>query len=223
MGSYFVADAAWKEYELNISDEYGFKQFTISESIKEIVNCLNEAGCKKILDLGCGSGRHSIYLNKNGFDVYASDLNCKDIRVHTDALNIKNIKIFDHSFTDIPYEDDFFDAVLCTSTLHHAVVDDIIKGIYEVHRVLKSGGYFIFDILSIEDDTFGIGELIEKNTFIGGRAGEEGIPHHYTSCSELKILLSMFYKIESSKGIYKFSDALGMEHKSKVYDIVAIK
>ena len=34
------------------------------------VNTWKEKGFKKILDLGCGLGRHSILFAKNNFDVY---------------------------------------------------------------------------------------------------------------------------------------------------------
>lgn len=56
----------------------------------------------------------------------------------------------------------------------------IQKSIPEVQRVLKQGGYFLFDILSTEDDYNGVGQEIEANTFIGSREGEEDVSHYYT-------------------------------------------
>ena len=34
----------------------------------------------KIMDLACGKGRHSIYLNKKGFDVTGLDLSVENIK-----------------------------------------------------------------------------------------------------------------------------------------------
>lgn len=218
----FNIDKEWKEHELHISNEYGFSQISISSFIKSSKYILLEKGFTKILDLGCGSGKHSIYLNKLGFEVCASDIDCKFSIENINRLNLDNIKVSEHSFTSIPYDNEFFDVVICMSTLHHAVIGDIKKGIDEAFRILKPGGHFIFDFLSKEDESYGLGEMIEDNTFIGGREGEESIPHHYTDVDELKALMNKFFSVEVNKSIYKFNIA-PKEHTSKCFDVVAIK
>ncbi len=42
--------------------------------IDNITSYLNLPEKAKVLDLACGKGRHSIYLNKLGFDVVGADL-----------------------------------------------------------------------------------------------------------------------------------------------------
>lgn len=223
MENKFKINDKWREYEQYIINEYGFKQLSISEFIKKSKVCLLEKGYKKLLDLGCGNGKHSIYFSKEGFDVYASDIDCRLINENLRHLNISNINVYEHSFTNIPYENDFFDAVICTSTIHHAIIDDIKKGINEIYRVLRPNGYFIFDIVSKEDKSYGLGIKVEENTFIGSREGEENIPHHYTDEKELKLLLNGFSSVEISKSIYSFSYLKGNRYTSKDFDIIAMK
>lgn len=52
----------------------------------ELVELFSEKGVSKILDLGCGSGRHVIYLSKHGFDVYGFDV------AHRDKTSKKLVK-----------------------------------------------------------------------------------------------------------------------------------
>lgn len=223
MDNKFKISHKWDEYEQLITSEYGFYQLSFSNFMIRTKEYLSEKGCKRILDLGCGNGSHSIYFSKIGFEVYASDIDCRKIRENIKRLNINNISICEHSFTNIPYSNNFFDAVICTSTIHHAVIREIKKGISEIYRVLKPNGYFIFDMLSKEDQSFGLGNKIEEATFVGSREGEENIPHHYTDEKELHLLLNLFSDVEINKSIYSFINLDGNKYISKVFDIVSIK
>ena len=42
---------------------------------------MKDNGTKNVLDLGCGTGRYTIFLAKTGFDVYACDLSEKAIEI----------------------------------------------------------------------------------------------------------------------------------------------
>lgn len=52
---------------------------------------------------------------------------------------VKNINIL-----NIPYRDNYFDAVICNHVLEH--VEDDIKGMSEIFRVLKKGGFAILQV-----------------------------------------------------------------------------
>lgn len=223
MNNKFQVISEWKEYNLHITNEYGFNQLSISDFVKDTKDIFLEKEYKKILDLGCGSGRNTFYFNNSGFNVYASDIDCSRIKNNIKLLNLKDINVCKHSFTNIPYDNEFFDAIICTSTLHHATLDEIKKGISEIYRVLKTKGCFIFDILSDQDDSYGIGTQIESNTFVGGREGEEEIPHHYVDEVTLELLLNTFTYEEAKKSIYNFSDFKGNSYTSKCFDVVAFK
>lgn len=223
MNNKFKIDSAWKTYKLCITKEYGFVDLSISPFFIKSKDILLKHNCKRILDLGCGNGKHSLYLNSSGFNIYASDIDCSRIIKNTKKLNLSNFTIREHSFTAIPYDDDFFDAVICTSTLHHAILSDIKQGISEVCRILKPNGYFVFDFLSTLDASYGLGTKIEKNTFVGSRTGEENIPHHYTDESELKALLNKFSFANINKSIYSFYDSKNNQYSSRVFDVIAVK
>src|SRR5699024_4291437 len=128
----------WNKYRLiieKIDDEY---QISLSDIIKNSINIFTEKNYNRILDLGCGTGRHSLFFAQYGFEVFASDISKESTDVLQEKIhrkNISNISIYNFSFQNILFEDDFFDAVICTSVLHHALLKDIERGIAEIYRV----------------------------------------------------------------------------------------
>jgi SAM-dependent methyltransferase len=115
----------------------------VQEDLPRVVRLLKERGAKRVLDLGCGSGRHTIYLAKQGFNVYGIDISKSGIEITKNWLNKEgfkaNLKIGD-IYKKLPYPDDFFDAIISTQTLHHERLKKIRKLIKEMERILKPEG-----------------------------------------------------------------------------------
>src|SRR3989304_7652916 len=69
------------------------KVFTkIKKDFPKIVTILKKNNVKKILDLGCGSGRHIVYLAKRGFDVFGIDIAKEGISLTNSWLKKENLK-----------------------------------------------------------------------------------------------------------------------------------
>lgn len=162
------------------------------------LNYLRKKDIKKYWTLAVDMGS-IVYLAENDFQVTSVDISVQALewlKEYIEKESIDNINLEKADINNLPFEDGYFDVVICTSVLHHQCLEQIKKSISEIHRVLKEKGFFLFDILSIEDDSFGIGEEIESNTFVGSREGEEDIPHHYTDIEELNDLLKGFSEIK---------------------------
>jgi len=88
----------------------------------------------KVLDLGCGSGRH--FIKNENLKFYGVDFSeemLKYAREKNVAIELKKSNSF-----KIPYENDFFDAVLCYSVLHCIKEkSERQKTIEEIYRTLK--------------------------------------------------------------------------------------
>src|SRR5947207_11134807 len=60
----------------------------------------------KILDAGCGRGRHAVYLNKKGFNVTGFDLSKSNIE-HNKKSECKTLHFFVHDMRNVFRENNF--------------------------------------------------------------------------------------------------------------------
>ena len=96
---------------------------------------------KKILEIGCGTGGHSLFFASKGAYIFSTDLT--PARVESSRKLLKNLKNLKSEFKvcdaeNLPFEDNNFDIVYSNGVIHHTY--DIKKAITEIHRVLKPNG-----------------------------------------------------------------------------------
>ncbi|GAB4352542.1 MAG: hypothetical protein Kow0099_36780 [Candidatus Abyssubacteria bacterium] len=146
----------------------------------KIVRLFKRRGVKRVLDLGCGSGRHTVYLAKRGFSVWGLDIAPEGIRLTGEWLRKEKqtAKLALGSIYErLPYRSRFFDAIISTQTLHHASIEDIRRAIKEMARVLAPGG-LIFVTVRAPLPAYGNVEFIAPRTYVPLDGDEKGLPHY---------------------------------------------
>jgi len=103
---------------------------------------------QKVLDVGCGTGRHVCALTRmEGLEVIGSDIKYSELAEARKRLEYeyewhtyraKSCGLVAASINLLPFRDGFFDAVLCTEVLEH--LPDISGALKELTRVVKHGG-----------------------------------------------------------------------------------
>jgi ubiquinone/menaquinone biosynthesis C-methylase UbiE len=94
----------------------------------------------RILEIGCGIGTVVHELSKKGHDITGIDISIEAIEYGRKKYN--NIHLEVQPAETLPYEDESFEIVLSFDLFEH--IAEIDKHISEVRRVLRPGGYYLF-------------------------------------------------------------------------------
>jgi ubiquinone/menaquinone biosynthesis C-methylase UbiE len=94
---------------------------------------------KRVLDVGCGP--HCGLIGFTGAEKFGVDHLVEEYREIGYPLERHGVEYRNAKSEALPFEDDFFDAVLCVNALDH--VDDLDRTVVEIARVLKPGGAFL--------------------------------------------------------------------------------
>lgn len=152
---------------------------------------------ERVLDLGCGNGRHAMYFARQGIEAFGIDISDQAIAwagewAQSEGLNV-DFRVGD--IASLPYEDGTFDAVVTHGVLDHVPMTTAMKAVREVHRVLKPNGLFYCDLRSAEDFEFGIGSQVAKNEFIVADGYEKDLVQHFFNEDEIKTLVDGLFRI----------------------------
>lgn len=132
-----------------------------------------------ILDVGCGTGRYLVPLERAGFDVLGIDISCVALRTLCGSYQLVKADL-----RSLPFSGSSFDAITCFGVLQHFPRREREVAVRELFRVLKPQGLAFLEVIGDKDMRCNCGEEVETGTFVRG-----GIPNHHFSSAELSALL----------------------------------
>ncbi|EAI3914765.1 class I SAM-dependent methyltransferase [Campylobacter lari] len=160
----------------------------------------------KILDLGCGAGRHVKFLAENNYITYGCDYSHSGVKHTKELLNQYNLKaqVELANVNELPYENEFFDGILCWGVLYYNNKEVIEKAACEIYRVLKQDGKAFVLTRNLNDyrykhgvknnDKYSI--TIQENNPKRSAYAENGMNMYFFDKEEVKRVFSMFNNIE---------------------------
>jgi tellurite methyltransferase len=158
------------------------------------VTRLKEEGKGRVYDLGCGLGRHTVHLAREGFDVSASDISTVAVDETRRWLESEGLsaQVTASDLTAIPYPDASFDGILAMNVVYHAGKEGLEACLGEIYRALRPGGLFFVTFNSTRSDDWGRGTRVDHFTYVKVGGVEDGIPHYFVDRPELDRLISAF-------------------------------
>lgn len=129
--------------------------------IEKLVTATELKKTAKILDLACGKGRHSVQLNKLGFNVIGIDLSVNSI-ARAKKYENETLRFAVQDMRE-PMAEEKFDAIfnLFTSFGYFDDKEDNLKVLHACNQMLPKKGVLVIDFMNVFRS---IAELIEKET-----------------------------------------------------------
>lgn len=156
-------------------------------AVKEFSDYLKTLNARNVLDLGCGAGRHAIFLAREGFNVVGFDVSetaLGELEGRRRAADLGGVTLVKHEMQELPFIDEYFDAIVSTNVLHHGTSAEIRRTLSEIHRIMRKSAVGFIITLSKNDFRYGSGIRLEQDTYRFTDGDEKGIVHHFFSKEE---------------------------------------
>lgn len=146
----------------------------------------------KIMDIGAGTGRYSVALSQEGYDVTAVEL----VRHNLGLLKAKksNVKAYQGNAMKLSrFEDESFDLTLLFGPMYHLhAKEDKLKALSEAKRITKTGGIILAAYIMNEYSVISYA-FKERNI---NRALETGMLDEHFHCTDKANPLYSFMRLE---------------------------
>ena len=177
--------------EKRLTSRHGQIEFRTSmHYIHDCIDVLKSEGREniKIMDIGAGTGRYSVALAEEGFDVTAVEL----VKHNLGILKSKNssVKAYQGNALKLKrFEDETFDITLLFGPMYHLFgQEDKVKALKEAARITKKGGFILVAYVMNE---YGVITYAFKE-------------RHIKECMEQGRLTENFHTISSEQDLYDY-------------------
>lgn len=150
------------------------QRFLISNFYKSLFQQIEPLSLNSVLDVGCGEGitlrkLEELGIGKQNVGVDYSEDAIKIGKLHHPDLDIRIGNIY-----DLAFENNSFDAVICTEVLEH--LEDPSKAVDELKRVTKK-----YIIISVPNEPFFIGANLLRGKYLKGFGNHPEHINHWTA------------------------------------------
>ena len=121
---------------------------SIRVAVEHCLECCHNSGSARILEIGCSSGFLLRRLRRElpKAEVCGADIIDVPLKRLAEALRNEGLPtpLLQFDLTTCPLPDECFDVVVALNVLEH--IEDDLRAAKEIHRLLKPGGAFIFEV-----------------------------------------------------------------------------
>jgi len=132
-------------------------------------NHMTGRNVKRVLELGSGHGRDTVFFASNGIEVMALDYSEKGVEILNRLSTKKQLpitaKVFDVK-KQLPFADGSFDSVYSHMLFNMRFTKKELSFIFsEIRRVLKPTGFNFFSVRNVYDKFYGKGTKVDDGIY----------------------------------------------------------
>lgn len=176
---------------------------------------MNKASSFKLLDVGCGAGRHALFWAKEGYNAFAVDYSSTGIAVVKERAAAQGLRLVTEvcSADNLLIPDNSIDGLLCFGVLYYLSYDLVEKALQEFHRVLKPGGKMFLITRTNEDSRIQHTEYLGNNMYKilslsddAPSKAEEEMTMTFLSDQDIRKLLNPFHSVAVDRLYRTYAD-----------------
>jgi tellurite methyltransferase len=193
-----------------------------------------EAGGRRVYDLGCGVGRHTLAFARMGFTVTAADVTPAGLAICAAELASEGLTVdlLCHEMEALPTLDCAFDGLIAYNVVYHATLAGMRRVLDDLHRVLRPDGRLYATVIARGDSRVAGYQAdveaskcveIEPFTFIylQDAPDDKHLPHHYCDEAEVRDLLVDFMVDDLRLVSVEYTDEDGVARTGVHYHVQA--
>ena len=142
-----------------MEDEFGLEakfydkiwgKYDYDSDVKFLDSLFKEHNCKRIIDVGCGTGNHAIRLSKLGYEVTGVDISQTMLKIAKEKDKGAKIRFIQGDMRKLQRavpKDEKFDAAICLGQAFSSLITnrEINAFLGGLHSILKKNGLFVFN------------------------------------------------------------------------------
>lgn len=119
-----------------------------------------------IIDLGCGFGNDTLYLEERGCQVISCDISAEALQRLHGFIKNPITRLFDMS-EGLPFTKESAKVIIADLSLHYFTWQKTKEIVADIKSVLMKNGYLLVRVNSVQDTNHGAGQgqIIEKNYY----------------------------------------------------------
>jgi ubiquinone/menaquinone biosynthesis C-methylase UbiE len=215
-----IWSAEWQKDSLSDFNKL-FRNRLFIEVYEVLRKCFNIKDDSKLLEIGAGTGRFGIRFTQENPTLHVTlsdptESSVKLMKEYVRKYQLGNIDIVKCYGESLPFDDKTFDMVFSDVVLQH--IEEPLKVVEEVNRVLKDDGFFVLTLVN-KFNPFHSGYKIWKN--LCKQKYDYGYEKSYTHSSLESLLSSGGFKVIKKDGAYPAYGLYRLKYKMPLVGLMA--
>jgi tellurite methyltransferase len=194
--------ASWEQYHRDLESSGHALLWPDDFVIRFVNGVVLPRGQRRILEVGCGAGRHVVLFARSGLEVVGTDLAQSALdftRRRLEQEGLAGVRLEQAHAGELPFPDASFDALLAWRFLHVLGRDEARTAVAEMARVLRPGGSILVGTRSPRSTNHALvqqGRGADRDfAYRDGQLSERAVADVYYTREELAELFGAFKEI----------------------------